>query len=282
MFRRRRRSAVEPAEPAEPGDSGESGESSTRDETGAEALGGDGLTEPEPPAPPPAPKSERPDGPWDISEVEDPHSGRVDLGALLVPAAPGGQLRVDVDKASGQVVAATIVVGDSGLQLQAFAAPRSEGVWPEIRAELLAGITSQRGAAQEVEGPFGTELHARVPVALPEGKAGFQPLRFLGVDGPRWFLRGVLSGRAALDPTTAGDLESLFRAVVVVRGSEAKPPREPLALILPAGAQPVGGQAAGPGSAGRPGDPESATPQDAPEDPELNPFARGPEITELR
>jgi hypothetical protein len=217
---------------------------------------------------PPAPKSERPDGPWDISEVQEPRIGRIDLGSLLVPTAPGAALRVDVDKASGRVVAVTIVIGDSALQLQAFAAPRSEGVWPEIRGEIRAGLQAQRGTCQEVEGPFGTELRVRMPVALPEGKEGFQPLRFLGVDGPRWFLRGAMSGRAALDPDVAGDLEALFRRVVVIRGGEAKPPREPLVLTLPSGTQPSDAAPAGPAA--------------APAGPVLNPFARGPEITELR
>ena len=240
----------------------------------AEAAGVEQPGEPTLEASAPSPKSERPDGPWDISELDEPRSGRLDLGALLVPAAEGAQVRVDVDKASGRVVAAAIVLGESALQLQAFAAPRSEGVWTEIRAEILEGITAQQGAGEEVEGPFGTELRARVPVALPEGKAGFQPLRFLGVDGPRWFLRGVMSGRAALDPGTAGDLESLFRQVVVIRGSEARPPREPLVLTLPSGAAPSGPvPAAEVGAAAEGGKPAA---------PDLNPFARGPEITELR
>ena len=259
MFRRRRR----PAENLNPAPDENGSADLVADETGA-----DELNVPQPDVPSPAPKTERPDGPWDVSELDEPRNDRIDLGALLLPAAPGAAVRVDVDKASGRVIAATIVAKDSALQLQAFAAPRSEGVWPEIRAEILAGITAQHGAGEEVDGPFGTEVRARVPVALPEGKAGFQPLRFLGVDGPRWFLRGVVSGRAALDPTVAGDLETLFRQVVVIRGSEARPPREPLNLTLP-------------GGGGRGGAPP-ATADEEPDSSRLNPFARGPEITELR
>lgn len=288
MFRRRRPAQGAEADPAEDRAAGQDGSPvEGTDEAGSEHLG-----ESPPAPPPPAPKSERPDGPWDISELDEPRSGRLDLGALLVPAVQGAQVRVDVDKASGRVVAAAIVLGESALQLQAFAAPRSEGVWPEIRAEILAGITEQHGTGEEVEGPFGTELRARVPVALPEGKAGFQPLRFLGVDGPRWFLRGVMSGRAALDPAAAGDLETLFRRVVVIRGSEARPPREALALTLPSGATstgPGGGTATGAepaAGASLEADAESAAgarrPGQTPARPDLNPFARGPEITELR
>jgi hypothetical protein len=324
VFRRLRRSAQDPAArddgPAGPSGAQEGGGAVDADQPGVVQSLGD-SPDAESGAPAPSPKSERPDGPWDISELAEPRRGRLDLGALLVPAAQGAQVRVDVDKATGRVVAAAIVLGESALQLQAFAAPRSEGVWPEIRAEILAGITAQHGTGEEVEGPFGTELRAGVPVALPEGKTGLQPLRFLGVDGPRWFLRGVVSGRAALDPAAAGDLETLFRQVVVIRGSEARPPREPLDLALPSAAtqasaaQGGGAQGGAQGGGAQGGDAQGgdaqgggaqggtvgATPSgssrpaagaepaaderpsgEAPARPDLNPFARGPEITELR
>lgn len=73
---------------------------------------------------PPAP---RPDGPWDHSELENPEEGRVDLGGLLVPGVEGMELRVEV--AGDAIVAATLVLGNSAIQLQAFAAPKSEGIW---------------------------------------------------------------------------------------------------------------------------------------------------------
>ena len=41
--------------------------------------------------------------------------------------------------------------------------------------------------------------------------------RFIGVDGPRWFLRGVIAGEAAVDPAAAAQVEDLFRSIVVVR-----------------------------------------------------------------
>jgi hypothetical protein len=60
----------------------------------------------------------------------------------------------------------------------------------------------------------------------------------VGVDGPRWLLRGTVLGRAAIEPDAAAQLEDSFRRVIVVRGSEPMAPREPLGLTLPAGAQP--------------------------------------------
>ena len=104
----------------------------------------------------------------------------------------------------------------------------------------------------------------------------FAPAVFVGVDGPRWFLRGVLSGRAAIDEASAAPLLDIFRAAVVVRGTEPMAPRELLPLTLPrdadSGAQPADGDAAT--------DAEDAS--DADERPTLNPFERGPEITEVR
>ena len=96
---------------------------------------------------------------------------------------------------------------DSAVQLQAFAAPKNEGIWGEVREEIASGITQQGGIIDEVEGPLGWELRAQVPVQLPDGTNGVQVVRFVGVDGPRWFLRGVISGQGAVQPQAAGLLE---------------------------------------------------------------------------
>lgn len=204
-------------------------------------------------------------GPWDSSQVPDLGS-RVDLGALRVPARQGLKLRMEVEKKANRVVATSISLGGSAIQLQAFAAPRSLGLWEELRPEIAASVEKQGGTADEVDGPFGREILARLPVTTPEGKGGHRPARFIGVDGPRWFLRGVVSGRAAIDPDAAAQLEALFADVVVVRGEEAHAPREVLALTLPS--QP---QSDGEGESESQGGAE-----------EFDPLRRGPEITEIR
>ncbi|GAA1268031.1 DUF3710 domain-containing protein [Kitasatospora nipponensis] len=216
---------------------------------------------------PPAP---RPDGPWDHSELESPEEGRVDLGGLLVPGVEGMELRVEV--AGDAIVAATLVLGNSAIQLQAFAAPKSEGIWSEVREEIANGISGQGGLVEEEEGPLGWHLRAQVPVQLPDGTQGVQLVRFVGCDGPRWFLRGVISGQAAVQPESADILEQVFRQTVVVRGETPMAPRDPIVLKLPEDAQMVadGGVGAPESEASRFGD---AT---------LSPFARGPEITEVR
>ncbi|MGW7104364.1 DUF3710 domain-containing protein [Streptomyces sp. NPDC054883] len=216
---------------------------------------------------PPAP---RPDGPWDVSEVPGkPEDGRVDLGGILVPGVEGMELRVEV--AGDAIVAATVVLGDSAVQLQAFAAPKKEGIWGEVRDEIATGITQQGGIIDEVEGPLGWELRAQVPVPLPDGQTGAQLVRFVGVDGPRWFLRGVISGQAAVRPEAGGVLEQIFRDTVVVRGEGPMAPRDPIVLKLPNDAQmvPDGVQATGEAEGSRFGG-------------DMGQLERGPEITEVR
>ena len=55
--------------------------------------------------------------------------------------------------------------------------------------------------------------------------AGKRLARFVGVDGPRWFLRGVVGGAATSDVEAAAAVEDLFRSIVVVRGTSPMPPR---------------------------------------------------------
>jgi len=178
-------------------------------------------------------------GPWDVADAPDDGITRLDLGALRLPARPGMELRVDVNQQQ-QVVGATLRSGDSLLQVAAFAAPRAAGIWDDVRADIARTASGQGASLREVEGPFGTELAGTVVAAAPAqpGQPAPEPVRrparFLGVDGPRWFLRGTISGSAAASPEAAAALEDAFRAIVVVRGSEPMPVREALPLTLPA------------------------------------------------
>jgi hypothetical protein len=225
---------------------------------------------------------DRSGGPFDVGEVDGPQ-GRLDVGGLWLPMIEGMELQLQVDEASGAVTGAFVVMGESGVQLQAFAAPRSEGIWSSICQEIAAGITEQGGTADPGYGRFGRELLARVPAQQPNGQSGFQPLRFTGIDGPRWLLRAVFHGRSAIDPAAAADLERLVSQVVVVRGSDPMGPRELLPLRLPEGAQ-VSGGPPGADPTGGPGPHERLARDERPAKSldDLHPFARGPEITERR
>lgn len=174
----------------------------------------------------------RAQGPWDVSEREGVGDNYLDFGALRVRGRVG--LQVQIPQEDGKQAGAVVLMAqDAGVELRAFAAARSGGLWDDVRAELAAEVDRLEGSHQEVEGPYGTELHARVPVTMPSGEDGFQPSRIVGVDGPRWMLRATFLGQAALEPDDDGLLMQAFRDVVVVRGDEPRPVREPLVVEVP-------------------------------------------------
>jgi len=178
-------------------------------------------------------------GPWDVADAPQDGVPRIDLGSIRLPAVPGTDLRVELNQQQ-KVIGATLRSGDSLLQVSAFAAPRAGGIWDGVREDLARSASGQGGSLREVEGPFGPELAGTI-VAAPPAQPGQatppQPVRraarFLGVDGPRWFLRGLITGPAAESPESAAVLESAFRGIVVVRGAEPMPVREQLPLTLP-------------------------------------------------
>ena len=156
----------------------------------------------------------------------------LDFGALRIPAVDGMQVRAELD-GQEQVVGVAVVLQETMLQLQAFAAPRSEDLWDEVRQEIAEGIRGGQGKAREVDGTFGRELQAEVVVTDESGTSSRQPVRFIGIDGERWFLRGVVTGPGATDPASAAAVELIFSGVEVERGSHAAAPRDLLPLTLP-------------------------------------------------
>jgi hypothetical protein len=208
-------------------------------------------------------------GPWDAEEPF-PVLERVDLGSLQVPIGPEHEIQLVMAEQHGAWV--TIRYRESEVQIQAFAAARRGALWDDIRAEIAAEVNTAGGRSQETEGSFGIELMAQVPAEPGQGAAelsGMRLVRFVGVDGPRWFVRGLFSGPAADGGDQADLLEEVLRDVVVVRGEHPVPPREILELRLPPEArQALEEQAAA--------DEENRFGGD------LNPFERGPEFTETR
>jgi hypothetical protein len=212
-----------------------------------------------------------PGGPWDVND-DVPPAERIDFGSMQVPIADGCDVQVSM--ADDQVAWVTVVRGDSGLQLQAFAAPKTGGLWADVRQEIAAEVAKAGGRSEEADGPFGVEVHAQIASPEPApGGGGLHPVRFLGVDGPRWFLRGVISGPAASRPEIAAPLEQVFAGVVVARGDHPVPPRDMLEIQLPAEAlQALADEAA---------EPEGKEPEGNRWG-GVDPFQRGPEITETR
>jgi Protein of unknown function (DUF3710) len=166
-------------------------------------------------------------GPYDLADQPAEPVERLDLGALRVPVDAGLEIRVEVGE-NGQVAGVTLVSQTGQMQLGVFAAPRRDGIWDEVRAEIKASISTQGGTVAEQDGEFGAELAGRLPAP-----GGLAPVRFLGVDGPRWFVRAMLAGAPAMDDTEAKPFLDTFRGLVVVRGSDPLPVRDPVPLQLP-------------------------------------------------
>lgn len=190
----------------------------------------------------------RESGPWDADEPH-PETDRIDLGGLRLPH--NADFDVRLASVGDQHVGVVVLYEDSSLQLQALAAPRSSGLWDEIKTKILA----QAKHLEEREGPFGSELAGEMRT---DGET--RPARYLGIDGPRWFLLAVISGKAAADESVAEAYIDFIKDVVVVRGDEPMAREEAIPLRRP-NEQPGG---------------------EGDERPALNPFKRGPEISEIR
>jgi hypothetical protein len=189
-----------------------------------------------------APHDRATNGPLDEGEANAVRP-YVDLGGVKILPRADLQLRLEVEEGSKRVVAVGLDYAGSTLQVQPFAAPRNSGLWHEIRAQIVEQIQKQGGTTRIATGTFGPEVQAQIPVTTPGAAPSTRLARFIGVDGPRWFLRGVIAGDAIINPESAARVEELFRSIVVVRGTTPMPPRDLIPLHMPSsGGQPVAQQ----------------------------------------
>lgn len=198
----------------------------------ADATAGAGVEDSVQPKSAPDDRAER--GPFDVAEVTGVRP-YIDLGGVKILPRADLHLRLEVEEASKRVVAVGLEYHGTTLQVQPFAAPRSSGLWHDIREQIMEQLHKQGAKAKPANGPFGPEIFAEIPVNQ-DGKQGLRLARFVGVDGPRWFLRGVIAGPGATDAAAAKEVEELFRSIVVVRGTSPMPPRDLIPLTMPASA----------------------------------------------
>jgi hypothetical protein len=178
---------------------------------------------------------------------------RIDLGGMVIAPQQGIDIQVQADQETGVVSQVTLTAPNAAAQIQPYAAPKSGGMWNDIRSQIMASITSQGGLAEIVDGRFGQEILAQ----LPQQGGAMQPLRFTAIEGERWLLRVVYLGTAARSEEAAKDLEAMVRKIEIVRGDIAMPSGAPIPLQLP-------------------------TVVDTPSVELPDPFERGPEISEVR
>lgn len=167
-------------------------------------------------------------GPWDVEDENVPdYDEYLDMGSYYLPFLKGIELRVKANRATQQVLGTTITYGSSSVEIEAFAAPKTLGLWDDVRADLIEANKD----AKEVEGVFGTEL--ALPITVKGGRKVLT--RIVGVDGPRWMLRGIFSGKAATDPEgeEAKALNQFFADIVVERGDNPLAPRDLIPMHPP-------------------------------------------------
>ncbi|WP_134666451.1 MULTISPECIES: DUF3710 domain-containing protein [unclassified Amycolatopsis] len=207
IFGRKRRS----------GDDETGGVASQRGED-AEADGADDALEPEDQL------SETTDGPFDAAEAEEDGIPRIDLGSVRVPVPDGSQVQVEMDPEEGGVRAVHVVTEVGQITVSAYAAPKSGGLWREVSNELADQLRADGAKVNVGRGEWGMELSAIV---------GDVALRFVGVDGPRWMLRGVIAGPQSTASQAPEVLRAIVRRTVVDRGNSPMPVRTPLPITLP-------------------------------------------------
>jgi hypothetical protein len=210
-------------------------------------------------------------GPHDVGSAPDDEVPRVDLGGLQLPVIDGMELHLEgPDEDSGAFSVATVVFGEHGsaLQLMAVAAPRSGGFWAEVMDDLESEVAQAGGSLTRVDGRFGPELRGRVPAQDAQGNKGLQPARFVGAEGNRWFIRGMFMGNAAVDDGIGEFFEDIIAGCIVNRGERPMAPGDLIPLTAPEGLEEEEGDEQSEDGAGDYQD--------------MEPFERGPEITEIR
>jgi hypothetical protein len=166
-------------------------------------------------------------GPYDVQHAPA-GVARLDLGSLQIPAVEGVEVRVQASP-DGVIEHVVLVSGAGAVEFGAFAAPRSEGIWDEVREEMVKEMAAANITAREVDGTYGREVVAR----LPDPQGQLVDVRYIGVDGPRWFVKATFQGPVAVDMAQAPVLAECLEGLVVVRDDEPRPVREPLPMRLP-------------------------------------------------
>lgn len=208
-----------------------------------------------------APRDRVKNGPWDESE-EAGEANRIDLGTLRIPVIDGMQVQLEAHEESGSILAVSLIHKGGALRVQAMAAPKTEGLWSQVRSQVSASVTAAGGSAKEIFTDLGYGLSAAIPHKIDEDQVGVQNHEYVGVDGPRWFLMGTIAKTDGLPEEVRDELVEVFRGIIVVRGDGPMTPGQFLELTPP-NLEP---------------DADSAGSSDD----DIDPFERGPEIAEVR
>ena len=72
-------------------------------------------------------------GPWDVDDENVPdYDEYLDMGSYYLPYLAGLQLRIKANRSTQEILGATISYGASSLEIEAFAAPKTMGLWDDV------------------------------------------------------------------------------------------------------------------------------------------------------
>jgi hypothetical protein len=172
--------------------------------------------------------SDSPDSSSDHSSVD-----YLDLGAVRIPSVPGLAVDIDLDPRSGVGKAFTLNYENSIAAIQVFAAAANEDLWPSTRDAIVQGLRDQKVDCDVVLGKFGTEISCIMPTVDLDGNAYVHPVRFIGISGPRWMQRIVVSGDAAVDGGAQKSFDLALSKIEVQRGEAPMAPGQRMEIVIP-------------------------------------------------
>jgi hypothetical protein len=169
------------------------------------------------------------DGPFDIDDFDDPAvatQGRHDLGSVLIPVDETAELAVEVNQ-DGVPTMVWMVTPNGRYNFTAYAAPKSGSLWREVVTEVAESLRNEAAQVTIENGPWGREV-VGVMTKGPEPVV----MRFIGVDGYRWMIRGAAVGSPESADAIANDVRKAMADTVVRRGETPMPVRFMLPLQL--------------------------------------------------
>ena len=168
------------------------------------------------------------DGPFDIEDFDDPETalvGRHDLGAVLIPENEAAELAVEVNQ-QGVPTMAWMVTSNGRYNVTAYAAPKAGGLWREVVTEVADSLRNESAEVSIQDGPWGREVVGHMTNG-PEPVV----MRFIGVDGYRWMVRGAAVGSPENAEAIARDLRNALSDTVVKRGDTRRMQDPRLVLV---------------------------------------------------
>ena len=169
------------------------------------------------------------DGPFDIDDFDDPATavqGRHDLGSVLIPVEEAAELAVEVNP-QGVPSMVWMMTPHGRYNVTAYAAPKTGSLWREVITELAESLRKEGAQVSFEDGPWGRELVG----LLTKGPEPMQ-MRFIGVDGYRWMIRGTAMSTPEGGDAIASRIRNALTDTVVRRGEQPLPVRNMLPLQL--------------------------------------------------